>query len=302
MSLNHNAKDQALVVTGASGQLGHLVIHALQQAGASRIIATTRKPETLQLKGIDVRAADFATPATLDTAFKGADRLLIVSTDAIGARVAQHKAAIDAAKRAGIKHISYTSFILGPNALQSADVVEREHAETEELIKQSGLTYTLLRNNLYTDLLTAKLAGAYAHGMLAALPGDGAVGYVTREDCAHAAAASLLSTDWENQTVEIVGSEAVSYSALAAIASSVTGQPIAYKAIGEDDLKKALTAAGLPTPFVEILTAFEKSIAGGKMAAASNIIEKMTGTKAQSVANFLSDHRADFALPKTATR
>lgn len=302
MSLNHNAKDQTLVVTGASGQLGHLALHALQQAGASHIVATTRKPETLQLKGIDVRAADFATPATLDTAFKGADRLLIVSTDAIGARVAQHKAAIDAAKRAGIKHISYTSFILGTNALQSSDVVEREHAETEELIKQSGLTYTLLRNNLYTDLLTAKLAGAYAHGMLAALPGDGAVGYVTREDCAHAAAASLLSTDWENQTIEIVGSEAVSYSSLAAIASTVTGQPIAYKAISEDDLKKALTAAGLPTPFVEILASFEKAIAGGKMAAASNIIEKMTGTKAQSVANFLNAHRADFTLPKTATR
>ncbi len=197
-------------------------------------MAGTRKPEKLAdlaARGVTVRQADFENAKELEAALAGADRVLIISTDAIdrpGRRLAQHKAAVAAAVAAGVKHAVYTSM---PNPETSPVVFAPDHLGTEQALKASGLSYTILRNCWYTDFLIPGLAAAVASGKLTTATGNGGAPYVTREDCAQAAAAALASADTSNKTWNITGPESVTYADLAKLASELTGRPVTFESV-----------------------------------------------------------------------
>jgi NAD(P)H dehydrogenase (quinone) len=266
-----NFHRRTLVVTGASGHLGRRVVELLLDAEAGRIVATTRSPEklvSLADRGAEIRRADFDDPVSLIEAFAGADRLLLVSTDALGRRLPQHRAAIRAALRAGVKHFVYTSL---PNPEKWEADFATEHAETETALRASGLGWTILRNNLYTDYLLPKLSDAIASGELVAPAGDRGAAYVTREDCAGAAAAALASSDFDGRTFDVTGPAAVTHAELAKIASDISRSQVRY----------------LGTPSGD---AFDMSIARGYLETVTGAVEELTGYPPTSVAEFLAEH------------
>ncbi|RPI58300.1 MAG: SDR family NAD(P)-dependent oxidoreductase, partial [Lysobacterales bacterium] len=199
-----------LIITGASGQLGRRAAElVLGSTAAEDLILTTRNPAALAPlaeRGVTVRHADFADPRTLRAAFAGGERLLLVSATDLGQRTAQHRAAIDAAKAAGVRHIIYTSG-LKPEPPNPA-VVAPSHYATEQSLAQSGLAWTILRNSLYADYQTSEAERALETGVLVHNRGSGTAAYVAREDCAAAAAAVLLQTGHEGALYDITGPEA----------------------------------------------------------------------------------------------
>lgn len=293
-----------LFVTGAAGHLGRRVVELLvQQGGAGRVIAGTRAPEKLAdlaKQGVEVRKADFEDQPGLEAALAGVDRVLIISTDAIdrpGRRIAQHRAAVAAAVKAGVKHVVYTSM---PNPETSPVVFAPDHLGTEHALAASGLSYTILRNCWYTDFLIPGLAGAVASGKLIAATGQGGAPYVTREDCARAAAAALASSDTSNRTWNITGPAVVTYGELAKLASDLTGRPVEYVAVGPEERAQQLIALGTPEPIAKILVSSQIAIAQGKMGTATTAVQELTGRAPMSVADFLSTHRAAL-LPASQT-
>ncbi|HTR34667.1 MAG TPA: SDR family oxidoreductase [Bryobacteraceae bacterium] len=293
MSVNSNSN---LFVTGASGHLGRRVIELLvEQGGAGRVVAGTRTPEKLAelaRQGVEVRKADFEDQPGLEAALAGVDRVLIISSDAIdrpGRRIAQHRAAVAAAVKAGVKHAIYTSM---PNPETSPVVFAPDHLGTEQALAASGLNYTILRNCWYTDFLIPGLAAAVASGKLIAATGLGGAPYVTREDCARAAAAALASSDTSNRTWNITGPAVVTYAELAKLASDFTGRPVEYVAVGPEERTQQLIALGTPEPIAKILVSSQIAIAQGKMGTATTAVQELTGRAPMSVADFLSAHRA----------
>lgn len=282
------------IVTGASGHLGSQVIEALLARGAEPLVAITRKPEklaALRARGVDVRAGDFKDPATLGAAFAGGGRLLIISTDDLepGKRLAAHRNAISAAREAGVSHVVYTS-LTNPDE-DSPIGFAVDHRETEALIKATGIPYTILRNCLYADLLLASGQQAIGAGTLYAAAGDGKAGYVTRADCARAAAAALL-TETGSSLRDITGPGAVSQAEIAAILSEVAGKDIPYVPITRDALVEAMVRNGLPQFMADVFSSFDVAIAQGYLEVASDDVEALTGQKAQSVRDFLLANKA----------
>ncbi|AGH94515.1 SDR family oxidoreductase [Pseudobdellovibrio exovorus] len=282
-----------LLVTGASGNLGRLVVeNLLQTVEANRIIATSRQPEKLKdlaAKGVQVRLADFERPETLDAAFAGADRILIVSTDQVGARVQGHQRAIKAAQQSGAQHILYTSL---PNAERIAGILASEHAATEKTIRESGLNYTLLRHNLYFEVALQTLTGGYERGQMAGVAGKGQVAYVSREDCARAAAAALISAGSENREFDITGSEAFNYDQLAKILSEITNRQIGYLNIEEDQFKSALVSSGVPADFAQIIIDFDVAAKDQHMGHISTAFQDLTGTQPSKLTDYLLQNKS----------
>jgi len=293
-----------LFVSGASGHLGRRVVELLiQQVGATRVIAGTRTPEKLAdlaQQGVQVRKADFEDPQGLEKALAGADRALIISSDAIdrpGRRIAQHRAAVAAAVKAGVQHAVYTSM---PNPETSPVVFAPDHLGTEQALAASGLGYTILRNCWYTEFLIPALAAAVASGKLIAAAGQGGAPYVTREDCARAAAAALASSDTSNHTWNITGPAVVTFAELAKLASELTGRPVEYAAASPEERTQQLIALGTPEPIAKMLVSSQIAIAQGKMGTATAAVQELTGRAPMSVAHFLSAHRAAL-LPASQT-
>ena len=183
-----------IVITGATGQLGRLVIsHLLKTTPSGQIVAAVRDPAKaadLQALGVHVRQADYNDPASLDTAFAGATKVLLISSNDIGNRTAQHQNVIDAAVRASAALLAYTSVLHADTSLLG---LASEHRETEDAIRASGLTYTLLRNGWYLENYTAGLKGALEHGALSGAASDGKIAAAARDDYAQAAAVVLAS-------------------------------------------------------------------------------------------------------------
>jgi NAD(P)H dehydrogenase (quinone) len=179
-----------IVITGASGQLGRLTAElVLARVPPSEVTLTTRRPEALSDfvgRGAKVRQADFDRPETLAGAFAGGERLLLISADVVGRRVAQHRAAIEAAREAGVRHVAYTSY-LNP-VEENPAVITPDHRDTEEALRESGLAWTALRNAFYAEYQIPAGAQAIATGRLVHNNGEGKTAYVSREDCAAAAA------------------------------------------------------------------------------------------------------------------
>lgn len=284
----------SFLVTGASGQLGRRVVEILLEANAGPIIATTRSPDKLSDftgRGVDVRAADFNDPASLSTAFSGAKRLLIISTDDLepGKRLTAHREAINSAVAAGVEHIVYTS--LTNPAEESPISFAGDHRETEAMLAASGVGHTILRNNLYTDLILMSAPQALGMGKLFAATAEGEASYVTREDCAQAAAAALMR-ETETKTYDITGPGLVSQAALAKILSEISGREIPYIPISVADLRAAMIDNGLSEMMADVFSSFDEAIAKDYFAVNTSAVEDLTGRGSTSVRQFLLDNKA----------
>jgi NAD(P)H dehydrogenase (quinone) len=286
--------ERTLFVTGASGHLGRRVVELLLEKDAGKIVAGTRKPEKLAdlaARGVVVRQADFEDPKGLEAALAGVDRVLIISTDAIdrpGRRLAQHRAAVAAAVSAGVKHAVYTSM---PNPETSPVVFAPDHLGTEQALKASGVSHTILRMCWYADFLIPTLAPAVASGKLIAATGQGGAPYVTREDCAQAAAAALAASGSDGNTWNVTGPDLVTYVELAKLASELTGRPVSFEAVTPEERVVQLIAAGTPEFIAKLLVSSQMAIAQGKMGTPTTAVKELTGREPMSVREFLATHR-----------
>jgi len=292
-----------LLVTGASGHLGRRVIeHLLTTHGvpAREIIAATRKPAVLAdlaAKGVDVRRADFDDATGLVQAFRGARRLLLISTDKVdvpGARLRQHAGAVEAAARAGVLHVVYTSmYACDPG---SPIPFAPDHHGTEQALAKSRLTWTVLRHTWYTELLLGSLPQAIKSGQLVSAGNDEGVNYVTREDCARADAAALAADSTANARHDITGPSVVNASALAALASELSGKPVKAVLVTPEQLEAGLKAAGLPPPVAALVTSIDVNTRNGTVRNVSDAVLKLTGKAPQSVRDFLAANRAALGI------
>ncbi|WP_086843503.1 SDR family oxidoreductase [Amycolatopsis kentuckyensis] len=267
-----------IVVTGATGHLGKLVVEGLlEQLPADQVVAAVRTPEKaadLAERGVDVRRADYTDPDSLVTAFKGADKVLLVSSSAVGQRVPQHQAVIEAAKQAGVGHLVYTS---APRATTSALVLAPDHKATEELIEASGLTATILRNNWYNENYADAIKQAAQTGSLLGSAGDGRVASATRADYAAAAVAVLTGEGHEGKVYELAGDVPWSYADLAAEIGKAAGREVGYVDLPADEHAKVLTEAGLPEPVVGLLVALDANTKDGLLAETSDDLRTLIG-------------------------
>ena len=266
-------------ITGASGQLGQLVLESLlNKVPASQVIATARTTAKLQAfadKGVTVREADYERPETLVAAFAGVDRLLLISASEIGKRVPQHKAIIEAAKAAGVKLLVYTSLL---HADTSPLSLAEEHRQTEALIKASGIPYVFLRNGWYTENYTMSIPVALQHKALLGSAGEGRISSATRADLAEAAAVVLTSeTDHAGKIYELAGDEAYTLAELAAEISRQSGQEVAYQDMPEEAYKGVLLQAGLPEPVAAMIASSDALAAKGALYDDSRQLSALTG-------------------------
>ena len=293
---------KTLLVTGASGQLGRGVINHLLdtfKVPAAQIIATTRTPANLAdlaARGVTVREADFDDPASLATAFAGADRALVISTNELaiqGKRREQQIAAVTAASKAGIAHLLYTSL---PDPEPGSPVVfAPDHYDTEQAIKASGIPYTIFRNGWYDENLFMTLPPILASGQWYTSAGDGGVSYATRDDMAAAIAAGLASDTGESTTYTLTGPKAYTTVEVAALVTEVTGKPIQVVQLSDDALTEGMKAAGLPEPFARLLVSFDATTRGGGLGMVTDSVEKLSGRKSVSLKQFLETNKAALA-------
>ena len=292
-----------LLVTGASGQLGRRVLELLLDAKAGPIIAATRTPEKLAdfaEQGVIVRHGDFDDPTSLAQAFANVDRLLLISTDVLGEpgkRLQQHLNAVKAAEEAGVSHVIYTSIT---NATDTPVLFATDHAGTEEALAKTSLGWTILRNNLYMDFLIAPLSRAFQMGGLFNAANDGKTSYVTREDCARAAAAALNAPFTGQRILDITGPQALSQTEVASIASSTTNQPLNYVPVEIDAIIKGMIDAGLPHALAETYASIDTAIAQGKFQSVSSAVEDLTGQQPISLTDFLPSYKDALRQADTA--
>lgn len=268
-----------IAITGASGQLGRLVAdQLLDTVDPADVVLLTRSPSSLTEysdRGATVRAADFDQPETLTEAFAGVTKLLVISTDTVGARVEGHLAAIAAAVEAGVEHIAYTS-LPEPGADNPATAAA-DHLATEAALRESGVAWTMLRNNLYADMQVPTIEQAAASGSLFTNLGDGAAAYVTREDCAAVAVGVLTGEGHGFKEYDVTGPEAVSAQDFATFATEKAGRPVGITNVDDDAYAAGLLAAGLPDEVVPMVVSFGTSIRAGKLAHVSDVVETIGG-------------------------
>ena len=286
-----------IVVTGASGQLGRLVIDALLRTQpADSLVAAVRTPAKaadLAARGVQVRQADYSRPETLGPAFAGADKLLLISSSEIGQRAKQHQAVIDAAKATGVQLIAYTSLL---HADVSPLGLAVEHRQTEAALAASGLPHVLLRNGWYSENYAMGLPGALARGTLYGAAGEGRIASASRQDYAEAAAAVLSAAAPQAGKVhELAGDASYTLAELAAESARQAGKPLAYQDLPEAAYRDALLQAGLPAPVAELLADSDAGAAKGGLFddghALSGLIGRATTPMAQTVAATLAAAR-----------
>ncbi len=243
-----------IVVTGATGQLGRLVINELLRTEpASNIVAAVRDPAKaadLAARGVQVRRADYTEPATLKTAFAGADKVLLISSSEVGQRVAHHRAVIDAAIANEVKFIGYTSIL---HADSSPLGLAQEHGETEAVLQASGIAHVVLRNGWYTENYTMAVSAALAHGTLLGSAGDGRIASAARADYAVAAAFAMTLANQAGRVYELAGDTAYTLTEFAAEISRQSGKPVVYMNLPRAEYESALVGFGLPKPIAGLL-------------------------------------------------
>lgn len=268
-----------IVVTGATGQLGRLVIEALlKSVPANQIVAAVRTPSKaadLAALGVQVREADYSKPATLDSAFAGADKVLLISSSEVGQRAAQHQAVISAAARAKVKLIAYTSLL---HADTSVLGLAKEHVETEAQLKASGLPFAVLRNGWYTENYAASVPAALAHNATMGSAGAGRISSASRADYAAAAAAVLTSADNQaGKVYELAGDTSYTLAEFAAEIGRHAGKSITYNNLPEADYKAALLGFGLPGFLAELLADSDTGASKGGLFDDSKTLSKLIG-------------------------
>lgn len=267
-----------IVVTGATGQLGRLVIAGLlKKTAATNIVAAVRnveKAQGLAALGVHVRHADYSQPESWDAALQGADKVLLISSSEIGQRTQQHRSVIDAAKRAGIKLLAYTSVL---HADTSVLGLAAEHRETEALLRASGVPFALLRNGWYTENYAAGIPTALALGAVYGCAGDGRISSATRADYAEAAAVVLTTDNQAGNVYELAGDNAYTLSEFAAEISRQAGRAIGYVNLPEAEYKKALLGAGLPEFLAELLANSDTGVSKGALFDDGKQLSKLIG-------------------------
>lgn len=275
-----------IVVTGASGQLGRLIVEQLR-AKNETVVAAVRTPEkaqSLSALGAEVRWADYEKPESLEAAFKGADVLVLVSGSEVGRRLPQHTNAVNAAKKAGVKRIVYTSILRAPT---STLALAGEHKATEELIVASGIPYTFLRNGWYIENYTAQLGGALAQGKIFGASGEGRVSAASRADFAAAAVAVATSAGHENKAYEL-GGPAITLAQYAKSLSTWSGKSIDYVNQPQNEYRDLLVKVGVPAPFAEILADSDGGIARGELEVPVTALASLIGRAPETVDQVLA--------------
>ncbi|MDR3762574.1 MAG: SDR family oxidoreductase [Acidobacteriota bacterium] len=253
-----------IAITGATGKLGSLIVEQLKtKVPATDIVALVRTPAKAARLGVEARAFDYNQPAGLAAALQGVDTLLIVSSNELGQRAAQHAAVIKAAKDAGVKWVLYTSLLRADTS--AITILADEHRQTERDLKNSGLAYTILRNGWYTENYTASVPGAVKGGAFLGSAGEGKIASAPRADYAAAAVAVLTSTGHAGKTYELAGDTAYTLTELAAEISRLTGKTIPYKNLPESEYAKVLTGLGLPEAMAGAFANFDTGAAKGAL-------------------------------------
>ena len=274
-------------VTGATGQLGRLVVESLKsKVSAETIVALVRNPEKAADLGIEARAFDYTQAENLVASLRGIDKLLLISGNEIGQRLPQHKAVIEAAKQAGVKQLFYTSLL---HADSSPLGLATEHLATEVAIKESGLTYTILRNGWYTENYTGSAKGAVGAGAFIGNAGDGKIASAARVDYAEAAAVVLAGEGHEGKTYELAGDEAYTLTELAAEISKQSGKTIPYNNLTEAEYAGILKSFGLPDGLAEMLANSDTGASKGGLFDDSKVLSELIGRPTTSLAKVVAD-------------
>ncbi|WNV11792.1 SDR family oxidoreductase [Tardiphaga sp. 709] len=290
---------KTILITGAAGQLGGRIVHHLLETRgypAERLVVTTRDPAKLadlSAKGVTIRVANFDEEASLVSAFEGADRVLLISTDALnepGKRLRQHAAAVAAAVVAGVSQIAYTSM---PKPDPGNPVLfAPDHHGTEQVIKATGLPYTIFRNGWYQENLFMALPQALKTGRWYSSAGEGRTAYVSRDDIACAIAGALASAVDQSVTYTLTGAEALTNAEIAALTSEVTGKPIEVVNLSDEALTEGMKVAGVPEAIVPLLISFNANTRGGGFAEVTGDVKKLSGTTPQLLTAFLKANKA----------
>ncbi|BBZ05452.1 NAD(P)-dependent oxidoreductase [Mycolicibacterium chitae] len=281
-------------ITGASGELGRAATdHVLRANPDTDLVLLTRNPEALtgsrSAGSVRIRHADFDAPEELPAAFDDIDVLLLISTDAVGRRAAQHRAAIAAAAKAGVARVVYTS-ATNPHVAHPVELAPlmRDHAETEAALQAAGMSWTILRNALYLDAFAPVWAQSAATGTLVSNNGTGRHAPVARDDCAAAAAAALTTAGHDNATYNISGAQLIDDETLAALLSTAYGRTVEVVAVSDQEYAAGLQEAGLPPAVADPIVGFGASIRGGLLEAPLGDTERLIGRAPISVEAFLS--------------
>jgi NAD(P)H dehydrogenase (quinone) len=267
----------SVIVTGASGQLGRLVIgQLLATVPAGEVTAVVRDPSKaggLAARGVTLSVADYNSPESLDGLLRAGDRVLLISGNEFHRdRVAQHKAVLGAAAKAGVALFAYTSALgswTGP--------VTDDHRATEDAILASGMPYSLLRNGMYHEMATMNIPAALEHGALARAAGDGRLASASRADYATAAAAVLSGDGHEDTVYELSGDTAWSFAEFAAEVSAQAGRQLPYRAVTGEEYATMLSATGLPDPLPHVMAGIDASIAAGELALVTGDLSRLAG-------------------------
>ncbi|QJE94736.1 SDR family oxidoreductase [Luteolibacter luteus] len=255
-----------IAITGATGQLGRLVLaQLLKTVPADQLVAVVRdssKAANFAERGVSVRVAAYGDRAALAKAFEGVERVLLISSNELGQRVAQHVSAIEAAKDAGVKQLAYTSVLRADTSTLS---VAKEHLETEQALIASGLPYVLLRNGWYTENYLRSLPGVLANGALVGCAGSGRIASAACQDYAEAAAVVLTAPLESGRIYELAGDDAFSLADLAAEISRQTGKQIPYQDLSEPAYVELLLKVGMPQVYAELIADSDRGAAAGDL-------------------------------------
>jgi len=282
----------SIVISGASGQLGRQVTELLlDRVDPSELVLVTRSPDKLEdvgKRGVQIRTGDFEDPAGLAAAFRGGERLLLISTDA-EPKLPQHRNAIEAAKAAGVKFVAYTSFV-NPTEHNPA-AVAADHRETERMLRESGLAWAFLRNSMYAEMEVPNARAALASGSLIHNAGDGRIAFVSRGDCAAVAAAVVAGGDHDGRIYDVTGPEALGAGELASLYSELGGREVSPVAVDDPSLVDGLVRSGLPTEIGELLASFGASARGGYLDTVSSAVQDLTGRAPRTLREILEQDR-----------
>lgn len=283
-----------IIVSGASGQLGSMVVDELleRKVAPENLILVSRTPNTealqaLARRGASVRFGDFTQPESLQEAYAGGTKMLLISINGGGGeRPLLHKAAIDAAKAAGVKLIAYTSYVNADRYTTS--VIAGDHRRTEQFLQDSGVAWVLLRNQIYANGLVDQAAQIIREGKLVTSTPDARIAYVTREDCAAAAAAVLATPGHENRAYNITGPDAVGPRELVALASELGGKPVELMALDEDAYVRYLADSGMGQEAIRSTLSFSAELDSPYLREPSTAVADLTGRPATSVRMLLT--------------
>lgn len=270
-----------ITITGATGQFGNLVIQSLLQRGVppSEIRASVRDPgkaDHHRQRGIDVRRGDFDDSEAMRNAFADTQHLLIISTDKIGQRVEQHRRAVQAALAAGVEHVLYTS-IVDMQGGEGSNPIAADHRATEQIIRDTGMPYTFLRNTFYAEYMLFPVVKALESGVFVSSVGDGRLGAVARTDLAEAAAVALSEPGHENITYDLTYPRTWDYAEAVEIVSRVSGKPLVYRPVSEDEMARHLHQSGTPEESVPMALGLERTLREGHLSKAAHDLEQVLG-------------------------